>query len=67
MGRPPKVFISYSHDTVKHQERVLGLADRLRVLKNVPICFVDSGRILLLGSIPGVHKQNIEDLPDMLF
>ena len=26
----PKVFISYSHDTVEHQERVLGLADRLR-------------------------------------
>ena len=29
-GAPPKVFISYSHDTVEHQERVLGLADRLR-------------------------------------
>jgi hypothetical protein len=29
-GSPPKVFISYSHDTVEHQERVLGLADRLR-------------------------------------
>ena len=29
-GNPPKVFISYSHDTVQHQERVLGLADRLR-------------------------------------
>jgi SEFIR domain-containing protein len=27
---PPKVFISYSHDTVEHQERVLSLADRLR-------------------------------------
>ena len=27
---PPKVFISYSHDTVAHQERVLDLADRLR-------------------------------------
>jgi hypothetical protein len=30
IGAPPKVFISYSHDTVEHQERVLGLADRLR-------------------------------------
>jgi hypothetical protein len=29
-GTPPKVFISYSHDTVEYQERVLGLADRLR-------------------------------------
>jgi hypothetical protein len=29
-GAPPKVFISYSHDTVAQQERVLGLADRLR-------------------------------------
>ena len=29
-GNPPKVFISYSHDTIQHQERVLGLADRLR-------------------------------------
>jgi SEFIR domain len=29
-GAPPKVFISYSHDTVEHQERVLSLADRLR-------------------------------------
>ena len=28
--RSPRVFISYSHDTVEHQERVLGLADRLR-------------------------------------
>src|SRR5512147_2420989 len=27
---PPKVFISYSHDTIEHQERVLGFADRLR-------------------------------------
>jgi hypothetical protein len=27
---PPKVFISYSHDTIAHQERVLALADRLR-------------------------------------
>jgi hypothetical protein len=26
----PKVFISYSHDTARHQERVLDLADRLR-------------------------------------
>jgi hypothetical protein len=30
IGAPPKVFISYSHETVEHQERVLGLADRLR-------------------------------------
>src|SRR5512132_2997866 len=30
-GAPPQVFISYSHDTVEHQERVLDLADRLRV------------------------------------
>ena len=29
-GTAPKVFISYSHDTVAHQERVLDLADRLR-------------------------------------
>lgn len=29
-GAPPRVFISYSHDTVAHQERVLALADRLR-------------------------------------
>src|SRR5512144_1522067 len=29
-GAAPKVFISYSHDTVAHQERVLDLADRLR-------------------------------------
>ena len=29
-GAPPKVFISYSHDTVSQQERVLDLADRLR-------------------------------------
>jgi hypothetical protein len=27
---PPEVFISYSHDTARHQERVLDLADRLR-------------------------------------
>ena len=26
----PRVFISYSHDTVEHQERVLSFADRLR-------------------------------------
>lgn len=28
--RPPRVFISYSHDALEHQERVRGLADRLR-------------------------------------
>ena len=27
---PPKVFISYSHDSQKHKDRVLSLADRLR-------------------------------------
>jgi hypothetical protein len=27
---PRKVFISYSHDSAKHAERVLALADRLR-------------------------------------
>src|SRR5512134_3999185 len=29
-GTAPKVVISYSHDNARHQERVLGLADRLR-------------------------------------
>jgi hypothetical protein len=28
--RPPKVFISYSHDSAEHKDRVLALADRLR-------------------------------------
>ena len=27
---PPKVFISYSHDSREHNDRVLALADRLR-------------------------------------
>ena len=27
---PPRVFISYSHDSAKHADRVLALADRLR-------------------------------------
>jgi hypothetical protein len=27
---PPRVFISYSHDSAKHRDRVLELADRLR-------------------------------------
>ena len=30
MSHAPLVFISYCHDTVEHQERVLDLADRLR-------------------------------------
>ena len=29
-GEPPKVFISYSHDTPEHVDRVLALANRLR-------------------------------------
>ena len=30
-GTPrPKVFISYSHDSAPHRERVLGLSERLR-------------------------------------
>lgn len=29
-GAPPKVFISYSHDSHEHADRVLGLANRLR-------------------------------------
>src|SRR5512132_1382788 len=28
--RPPRVFISYSHDSVEHQQRALAFADRLR-------------------------------------
>ena len=27
---PPRVFISYSHDSAEHRDRVLELADRLR-------------------------------------
>jgi hypothetical protein len=27
---PPKVFISYSHDSREHEDRVLGIANRLR-------------------------------------
>jgi hypothetical protein len=27
---PPRVFISYSHDSPEHQDQVLELADRLR-------------------------------------
>ena len=27
---PPRVFISYSHDSLEHARRVLGLAERLR-------------------------------------
>lgn len=29
-AQPPRVFISYSHDSPQHQQRVLALADRLR-------------------------------------
>jgi hypothetical protein len=29
-SEPPKVFISYSHDSPEHARRVLGLAERLR-------------------------------------
>ena len=29
-GSPPRVFISYSHDTPEHRARVLGLSERLR-------------------------------------
>src|SRR5512147_2495788 len=28
--QPPRVFISYSHDSNEHDDRVLALADRLR-------------------------------------
>ena len=28
--RVPRVFISYSHDSARHQKRVVDLADRLR-------------------------------------
>ena len=28
--QPPRVFVSYSHDSASHQQRVLALADRLR-------------------------------------
>ena len=28
--RPPRVFISYSHDSARHVDRVLVLSDRLR-------------------------------------
>jgi SEFIR domain len=29
-SEPPKVFISYSHDSPEHEKRVLELAERLR-------------------------------------
>ena len=35
----PKIFISYSHDSEKHQQNVLGLADRLR--DEGIDCFID--------------------------
>ena len=31
MPEAPKVFISYTHDSVEHMDRVLALSDRLRV------------------------------------
>ena len=30
METPPRVFLSYSHDGEEHEQRVLGLATRLR-------------------------------------
>jgi len=30
MDRPTRVFISYSHDSEPHRERVLALSERLR-------------------------------------
>ncbi len=30
MDTAPQVFLSYSHDTDAHRERVLGLSERLR-------------------------------------
>ncbi len=30
MTRPPRVFVSYSHDSPEHSNRVLGFADRMR-------------------------------------
>lgn len=32
MGSNPKVFISYSHDSVEHRERVLALPSQIRQL-----------------------------------
>jgi hypothetical protein len=31
MSEAPKVFISYSHDSPEHANRILALANRLRV------------------------------------
>jgi hypothetical protein len=33
---PPKVFISYSHDSTEHAERVLELSNRLLPLPDFP-------------------------------
>ena len=30
MGTPPRVFISYSHDSDEHRDRVLAFSERLR-------------------------------------
>ena len=39
---PPKVFISYSHDSTEHAERVLELSNRLR--RDGVDCMIDQYR-----------------------
>ena len=42
---PPSIFISYSHDSDEHQERVLGLSERLRAdgIETILDRYVESG------------------------
>ena len=55
----PKVFISYSHDSEQHKQRVLELADRLR---NDGIdCELDQYETSPLGGWPQWMTQQIQD------
>jgi hypothetical protein len=56
---PPKVFISYSHDSLAHADRVRELSDRLRA--DGIDCTIDQYEVLPPGGWPRWMDKQIRD------
>ena len=56
---PPKVFISYSHDSPEHEQRVLELANRLR--RDGIDCTIDQYVVVPLEGWPRWMDKQIRD------
>jgi hypothetical protein len=56
-GRPPRVFISYSHDSPEHKQRILELSERLRGIDTQLDQYVETAGPAQVDGRPTSHRR----------